>query len=252
MNSIFKYCANLILFFSLVISHSKCNINQENSPESNKLLLIKIIKLQFTEPSGLALAYDQKHLWSVSDNDRTVYFLDMNGKIVKSFKVDGEDLEGIAVIDDLKIAVILERNREVVILDTSGKELNRAKLDLKGKLNKGIEGICFNTSKNQFYFVNEKEPGLFFNTDTNFNIISKKEITFAKDYSDICYVAEDSSLWILSDESQKVFRVDINGKVIKEYKINVKQPEGLAVDYKQKKLFIVSDKTGKLYEYSLP
>lgn len=113
----------------------------------------------------------------------------MNGKIVKSFKLDGEDLDGNTVIDDLKIAVILERTREVIILDTSGKEINRAKLDLNGKLNSGIEGICFNTSKNQFYFVNEKEPGLFFNTNLHFDIISKKEITFAKDYSDICYVA---------------------------------------------------------------
>ncbi len=252
MNTVIKYCANLILFFSLTISHSKCNIKEENSPQSNKLLLIKITKLQFTEPSGLALAFDQKHLWSVIDNDKTVYFLDMNGKIVKSIKVDGEDLEGTTVIDDLKIAVILERTLEVIKLDTSGKELNCAKLDLNGKLNLRIEEICFNTSKNQVYFVKEKEQGLFFHSKLHFDIISQNEIASTKDYSDICYVAQYSSLWILSDEFQKVFRVYTAGKVIKEYKVNVNQPEGLAIDYKQKKLFIVSDKTGKFYEYSFP
>lgn len=37
-----KYCANLILFISLALLYSKCNINRENSPYTYKLLLKKL------------------------------------------------------------------------------------------------------------------------------------------------------------------------------------------------------------------
>ena len=39
---------------------------------------------------------------------------------------------------------------------------------------------------------------------------------------------------------------------INEYRINVQQPEGLVVDYKNKKVYIVSDKKEELYEFNLP
>ncbi|MBE0570325.1 MAG: SdiA-regulated domain-containing protein, partial [Ignavibacteriaceae bacterium] len=72
-----------------------------------------------------------------------VYLIDSWGRVVISFKINGEDLEGITVIDDSTLAVVLERTREVVILDTSGLELKRAKLDLEGELNNGLEGISY-------------------------------------------------------------------------------------------------------------
>ena len=39
-----------------------------------------------------------------------------------------------------------------------------------------------------------------------------------------------------------IYLDSVNGNKIKEYLIDVKQPEGLVVDYKNKKIFIVSDK----------
>lgn len=96
------------------------------------------------EPSGLALSYDGRYLWTVGDSDSKVHKLDLNGNVITSFKVNGEDLEGITVIDSINLAVILERTREIVVLDTSGKEIKRKKFDLKGKLNEGLEGICLN------------------------------------------------------------------------------------------------------------
>ncbi|MCK7519097.1 MAG: SdiA-regulated domain-containing protein [Ignavibacteriales bacterium] len=92
-------------------------------------------KIPVTEPSGLDLTFDEKGFWIVSDQNSKVYLIDSWGRVVKSFKVDGEDLEGITVIDDSTLAVVLERTREVVILDTSGLELKRRKLNLKGELN---------------------------------------------------------------------------------------------------------------------
>ena len=137
-------------------------------------------------------------------------------------------------------------------MDTSGKEINRKKLDLKGKLNEGLEGICFNNKTKDFYLLNEKQPGLLIKTDSSFKVLFRKNLKLAKDYSDIFFSNLDYTLWILSDESKKIIQTDLNGNKIKEYQIKVEQPEGLVVDYKNKRIFIVSDKKEELYEYKLP
>jgi len=91
------------------------------------------------------------------------------------------------VIDSTYLAVILERTREVVIVDTSGKEVKRKQFDLKGRLNEGLEGICFDLSTMEYYFLNEKNPSLLIKTDSSFNEIFRKELKLAKDYSDIFF-----------------------------------------------------------------
>ena len=200
----------------------------------------------------MILSYDGNFFWSVGDNDSKVFKLDLNGKTISSFPLDGEDLEGITIIDSAKLAVILERTREVVVVDTSGKEINRKRFDLKGRLNEGLEGICYDSKTKNFYFLNEKRPGLLIKTDSTFKEIFRKELMFAKDYSDIFFSNDDNTLWILSDESKKIIQTDLNGNKILEFGINVEQPEGLVVDYKRKKIFIVSDKKEELYEFNLP
>jgi len=252
MISIIKNCANTLIILLLALSHYKCNTNRQESPIARNLYLQKVTPIKVPEPSGLALSFDDNYFWSVGDSDSKVYKLDLSGNIVKSFIVNGEDLEGVTVIDSTNLAVILERTREVVVVDTSGKEIKRKKFDLKGKLNEGLEGICIDVIKGDFYLLNEKRPGLLIKTDNSFNEIFRKEIKLAKDYSDIFFSKDDSTLWILSDESKKIIQTDLNGKKIKEYKINVDQPEGLVIDNKNKKLFIVSDKKEELYEFKLP
>jgi uncharacterized protein YjiK len=252
MKSIIKNCAINLTILLLTLSQYKCNTNRQESPVAEKLTLLKSIPIDVPEPSGLALSYDGKNFWSVGDSDSKVHKLDLDGNVTKSFTVNGEDLEGITVIDSTNLAVILERTREVVIVDTSGKEIKRHKFNLTGNLNEGLEGICFDFETKNFYFLNEKNPGLLIKTDSSFNEIFRKEIKIAKDYSDIFYSGEDNTLWILSDESKKIIQTDLNGNKIKEYLIDVKQPEGLVIDYKNKKVFIVSDKKEELYEFMLP
>jgi|WetSurMetagenome_2_1015567.scaffolds.fasta_scaffold106564_2 uncharacterized protein YjiK len=252
MTSFIKNCANIILFLSLSISHYKCNINRQESPIVTNLVLQKMTPINVPEPSGLTLSFDGNYFWTISDEDSKVYKIDKLGKIIRSFSVIGEDLEGITVIDSIKLAVILERAREVVVIDTLGKELRRKSFGLKGKLNEGLEGICYDSIRKDFYFINEKRPGLLIKTDSSFVEIFRKELKIAKDYSDIFFAKDDSTLWILSDESKKIIQTDLNGKKITEYSIKVDQPEGLVVDYKNKKVFVVSDKKEELYEFSLP
>jgi uncharacterized protein YjiK len=208
--------------------------------------------IKVPEPSGLTLSFDSNYLWTISDEDSKVYKIDKLGKIIRFFSVIGEDLEGITVIDSVRLAVVLERSREVVVIDTLGKELKRKRFELKGRLNEGLEGICYDTNRKDFYFVNEKRPGLLIKTDSSFVEIFRKELKIAKDYSDIFFAKDDNTLWLLSDESKKIIQTDLNGKKIIEYSVKVDQPEGLVVDYKNKKVFVVSDKKEELYEFSLP
>ena len=252
MKLIIKNYASILVLVLLILFHYKCNTNKQESPVIENLILQKVTPINVPEPSGLALSYDGKYLWSVGDSDSKVHKLDLHGNVITSFKVNGEDLEGITVIDSINLAVILERKREIVVLDTSGQEINRKKLDLKGRLNEGLEGICFNNETKDFYLLNEKRPGLLIKIDSSFNEIFRKDLKIAKDYSDIFFSNQDYTLWILSDESKKIIQADLNGNKIKEYRIKVEQPEGLVVDYKNKKIFIVSDKKEELYEFKLP
>lgn len=251
MKYFIKNCATIIFILLLTLSQYKCNTNRQESPIPEKLSLQKMTPIKVPEPSGLALSFDGKNFWSVGDSDSKVYKLDFNGNVIRSFVINGEDLEGITVIDSIHLAVILERTRVVVIVDTSGKEVKRKQFDLKGRLNEGLEGICFDFNTREFYFVNEKRPGLLIKTDSSFNEIFRKELKLAKDYSDIFFSQADNTLWILSDESSKIIQTDLEGKMIKEYYIKVQQPEGLVVDYKNKRVFIVSDKKEEFYEFKL-
>ena len=237
-----------VFLISVFITIS-CKNQDDDSVKTLKFTISEEIPVP--EPSDLDLSYDEKAFWVVSDQNSKVYLIDSWGKEIKSFKVDGEDLEGITVINDSTLAVVLERTREVVVLDTSGKELKRAALNLKGELNSGLEGITYDPKGKKFYLVNEKNPRLLLILNANLVEIDRDTLNFAKDFSGIFYDDTDNTLWILSDESQRIFKTDLSGKVIEEFKIKVTQPEGINLNKSRTKLYIVSDFTGNLYVFDL-
>jgi uncharacterized protein YjiK len=208
-------------------------------------------KLPVPEPSGLDLTFDETGFWIVSDENSKVYLIDSWGREVKSFSVDGQDLEGITVVDDSTLAVVLERAREVVLLDTSGKEIKRSALDLNGELNSGLEGITFDSKEKKFYILNEKDPRLLLTLDENLKELKRDKLNFSKDVSGIFYDDADNTLWILSDESQLIVKTSLSGKPIEELKVMVNQPEGITFNKARTKFYIVSDKTGSLYVFNL-
>lgn len=175
------------MLVSLLISCNNSNINREDSPIVKSLSLQKVTPINVPEPSGLSYSFDRKHFWSVCDENSKVYKMDLNGLVIDSFKISGEDLEGITVISLNKLAVILERTREVVVIDTLGNEICRSGFYLPGNLNEGLEGICFDKINKKFYLLNEKNPGLLIKTNIDFEIELKKEINFADDFSDIYF-----------------------------------------------------------------
>ena len=224
-------------------------LTKQEEKEADQIQYLKKYKLSLPEPSGLALAYNEDGFWTVCDNNSTVYKLDNHGKIVKKFKVAGEGIEGITVIDEQTIAVVLERTREVVILDTAGNELRRKDLDLYGEKNMGLEGITYNPHNNNFYVLNEKTPGLLLQLDFELNELSSDTLSFAKDYSGIYYDRANDVLWIVSDESKLIAKTDLRGKLIEKFDIDIIQAEGICIDKAGQNIYLVSDRKEELYVY---
>lgn len=201
------------------------------------------------QPSGLDLTFAQDGFWTVSDENSTVYKLDKWGKVEKTFSVNGNDLEGITVVDELRLAVVLERSREIVLVDTSGNELGRTALKITGAQNNGLEGITYDAEQKILYVLNEKNPCLLITLDERLNEISRDTLEFIKDASGIYFDGINKLLWILSDESKLICKYDSEGKCHKEYRITIAQPEGITFDDSGKNLFLVSDRNNTLYVY---
>ena len=74
-------------------------------------------------------------------------------------------------------------------------------------------------------------------------------LNFAKDVSGIYVDVENNALWILSDADQMIIKTDLHGKVIDKINISIVQPEGITIDKRGKRLYIVSDKRETLYVF---
>lgn len=246
MKSLLVRIIPVLLLFNL----SSC-IERKEDVEKTGIRYLGAYDVPFPEPSGLSLAADQKSFWSVSDENSTIYRLSSEGKIIGELKVEGFDLEGITAIDEETIAVVLERAREIVVLDTSGKELKRVNLDLEGEENSGLEGITYNSTNGHFFLLNEKKPSLLMELDEDLNLLKLDTLKFSKDLSGICYDGRNKALWMLSDESQLIMKMDLDGNLIEKINISIVQPEGITVDKAGERLYIVSDNREALYVFEL-
>ncbi len=240
----------IIVLLLLLTANVGCIKEKEEKP-GEKITLLKRYDIPVPEPSGLTLTSDQNRFWTVSDEDSSLYELDKFGKIIKRIKVNGFDLEGVTVIDEATLAIVLERTREVVVLDTSGTELQRVKINLEGELNSGLEGITYNDSTKHFYIVSEKDPALIIELDGDLNEVRRDTIKFAADVSGIFYDENDNMLWILSDEDQMVIKTDMELNIITRFKISVIQPEGITVNKNGETMYIISDLEEKLSVYKI-
>ena len=246
-----KITYRLIIAILFVLTAFAGCIKEKEEKPGDKITLLGRYDIPVMEPSGLTLTSDQNGFWTVSDEDSTLYKLDSYGKIIKRITVNGFDLEGVTVINEATLAIVLERSREIVILDTAGTELKRVKINLEGELNSGLEGITYNESIKHFYIVNEKNPPLVIELDGDLNEVRRDTIKFAVDVSGIFYDENDGLLWILSDEDQMVVKTDVELNIIAKFKISVLQPEGITINSNGDRMYIISDIEEKLSVYKI-
>lgn len=240
----------LIGFFIAALFFLSCK--KDNAQEKPKRLEYDVVKeIAVLGPSGLDLTYEEDGFWTVSDETSKVYKLDKNGKVIKEFSVDGKDIEGMAVIDETRLAVVLERTQEVVIVDTNGLELKRTEIDIKSKENSGLEGISYDRKKELFYVLNEKNPRLLLTLDKNLNLLSKEKLNFSDDVSGIYFNENENNLWIVSDESHLVVKTDLKWEPLEKMKIPIAYSEGITMCKSGEKLYIISDDSAALYVFDM-
>lgn len=196
------------------------------------------------EPSALSFNTSKDSLYTVSDNNGSIYELSLDGKVLNEIKTSSRDLEGIVAHQDLNgFCVVEERVRNVVCMDNKGKELKRKAINFQGESNSGFEGITYNPSNKHFYIVNEKKPTSIIVLDFDLNPVDQFSFPHALDLSDIFYDEANNKFWLLSHESKAIYLTNTSFEVEQQFSIpNIIQAEGISVDTKNKKIYIISDK----------
>ena len=218
------------------------------------LNLVSTYQLEILEPSGISFGPNKQSLLIVSDNSNMVYETNLKGEINRTLNYVGSDLEGVVYnLDENIVAVVEERKREIVLLDyDSGNEISNHNINVEiGNENKGLEGLSYNINNKAYYIVNEDLPGELIVWNTNFDIIERTELKFADDYSAIFVDSRNSLLWILSDESQTLYKCNYKAEVIMEFTMPSTKYEGIILDVDLMKAYFVNDATARLEVYDV-
>ena len=230
-----------------------CDIEEISvaQPENKKLTLISSYQIDVPEPSGLSLGENAGYLWTVSDQTNLIYKLSLTGGVLQTLAFTGEDLEGIA-FDSLSQAlwVVEERKREIVKVGLDGSEVERHVIDISGPDNYGLEGIAISAAGN-IWVVNQKEPALIMELNPDFTVRNQYEPDFAETFSGQCSDATEGQFWIVSAADRLLFQWSRDQGVINQYDISAEKAEGIAVDHKNKIIYIVSDSENKLYVFQI-
>jgi len=253
-NTFLERVINIFKLLFIFLFYS-CSLNDGvNATDDNSdLTQIASYRIDVPEPSGLSLHVNGKSLWTVSDQTAKVYQLGLNGQLLKTLSYQGEDLEGVSQSPlDFSIWVAEERRREIIQLDSSGKELGRHLIPVyQGSDNSGLEGIAVNPVTGRNYLLNEKDPAAFLELTASQSIANSTTIDFVADCSGLAFEPQGSFCWIVSDESKTIVKCDSTSAKIKSFKIPVDKAEGIAVSTADSIIYIVSDSEQKLYLFQM-
>jgi len=210
-----------------------------------------------SEPSGLTYDKINNQLFAVSDTGN-IYRLSITGNLLDTYNFSG-DLEGISTYNTPNtLLVAIEDTYQIVEYNyiTGNSTFHTMNYDNQGDSGSGIEGVAYNSNSGEIYFLNEKDPGALIVANNNFDVIKEFELSFADDYSASHYVEETDELWLGSDNSSAIYRCRTNGEVIESFEMSINDDElekieGIAVDYDNQLLYIVTDEGGELLIYDI-
>ena len=203
-----------------------------------------------SEPSGIAYNAKNNSFIVVSDSHPEVYEIDSHGTLLRTIPTAGSDLEGIALsITNDTIYVVEEKNRLVVSFLANGTKLSSFSADVASLPNNALEGIT--AGKNgHLYVLNEKLPGMLLEYALNGTELKRTPLSIASDYADIFYSESEDCLWMISDESQKIMKTDLNGSLISQWYVPFTKGEGITIV--RDTIYVVNDSDAKLYIFNKP
>ena len=246
--------------------------------------------LGLNEPSRLTLNRDGSALFTVSDDTKAIFRINLKGRVsvTDSFILGLDDLEGIVMRrDDSELLVVQEESNSVVVVDLNIRsERFRRPLSAMTNYNtiahhfpdppdnNGLEGITVNTSNDHVVVVKECHPGLLIELDSSLTTILSTRMLYAKqgfvhpklkadklDFSGLSYDSSSDTLWIVSDKGECLFQYDwTRDTVLQRLDLTIstgdkpkriRKPEGVAFDPDRKKLYVVSDRDAELYVFKL-
>jgi uncharacterized protein YjiK len=237
-----------LLFLLIILASCK----EDNHDEQPLLTLLFQYPVNIPELSDLSPYKNAGEFLTVSDTVGKVYVISAKGDVIRNLIYEGKDLEGVTYVPaDSTIFVVEEKKKEIVQLDTVGHEILRFPVILANVYEKhGPEGIAYNPENDHLYVVTEKLPSLLIEMTLTGEVIDSHELNFAKDYSAVHYDPLEGSLWILSDESEIVAKCDLSGTPVKQYRTGIEKCEGLVVDSKNARIYIITDQVSMLYIFS--
>lgn len=215
---------------------------------SQNLRFVAAYPVDVAEPSGLSLSKDNLSLWTVSDKTRGIYQISLQGTVLSHFQSERGDLEAITTIDAQHLAFLSERDRVIVVTRNDGRIIEEAKISLSGSKNKGPEALTYDEDAEQFHVIQES-PGILLSLNRQFEEVARRELEFFQDYSSISFDSERKQFWVLSDLSHSIHVLDQDLRLQQSYSIDVKQMEGIAIDQKARRIYVVSDPLSALYVF---
>lgn len=184
------------------------------------------------DASGITWSPVTQHLYVVIDGPERVVELTTEGKTVRQVKLKGfDDTEGICHIREHLFAVIEENEMTITFVDLSpgvlsvsaeDKRVIRVAPPLPKEDKSGLEGISYDAASDTLFVVKEAEPKAVYIireacTD-NPVITPAPELLRAteklEDLSDVLFAADEKCLYIVSDRSKALTRMQLDGTII--------------------------------------
>ncbi len=244
----------LILLLIFVFTYCKRNEPDGNivTPQDpNALAVVQEISLptEITEPSGIYYNSSTNSLFIVSDSDPNLFEVNFNGQLLSRLNLDGVDMEGVTFsANNDTIFVVEETAQKVTKFTKNGMRLLSFPVNVATNSKHALEGLTID-NQNHLFVINEKEPTLL-NEFVNNTLIYQKNIDYSLDISDICYDYVENCLWVLSDESGSIVKIDKKGNLLKTYKLPFTKGEGITIV--GNKFYIVNDSNAKMYVFNKP
>lgn len=239
-----------------------------------------------TEPSGLTCSSDGC-LWTVSDDTRKIFRLDMQGQILSTLDVDCRGMEGLMIDPKGRLWVVDEDSSKILAFDSeTGENVKIRRLKdvqgycaiseyFKGAANKGLEGITYDPVRSEILLLKEAQPGLLIALDRKLkrlvaidhldrrNGFDDDDPQSPQDFSGMCYDSARDLFWIVSDQRHRVYLFDRRrGRSIQSFDLNgadlnggpdrvIRKAEGVAVNPDSSRLYIVSDQDAELSVFEI-
>jgi len=256
-----KLASPILLLLAVFLSVSCESTLPSPIEELQELNFIASYPLDISDPSGLTLDVGGEYLWTVSDDPGGhIYKISFTGEILEVLTAyEGDDMEGITMNpNDKTLWVAEEKLRQIVQLTTEGEVLQVVDVPVDStNLNDGLEGIAWNPANDHVFILNEKNPKLFIELDSEFNLLRSLPVRFdapfeMDDLAGLFYLQEEGEFWIVSDDSEKIVVTDVNLNPLRGYKLDADKYEGIAVDKEAGRLYLVNDRKEELFVFELP